>query len=267
MRRRGAVSTCALLRGSCSGLVRRVQPPCLCPPLTAALCGSPRRSGFREASPGIFQGRAMRYMIGSDSLPSFLTVQEEIPDAGMLLYPKSWRAPAGVYACDNGVYGAFQKGKVWDDQMHHAFLGMLNKIPADNPPLWVLLPDAVADWPRTVELAAMYLPLVRQRRLPVAIALQDGCNFEEVMGFAPDWVFVAGSTEWKEANILTACRFFHARGIKVHVGRVNTRRRLMLCQSAGADSADGTTLNKFLNATLPLIANTLRQPCLIFGQE
>ena len=212
----------------------------------------------------------MRYMIGSASVPSLAAVQVDIHGAGMLLYPASWRTPPlppTRYACDNGVYEAWDKNRRgWDQEMHIAWLGMLNKIPSGNLPEWVLLPDAVGDWHRTVELAGLYLPTIRHRGLPVAIALQDGCDFEQVMDFVPGWVFVAGSTEWKEANIAPACRFFHDRGIKVHVGRVNTRKRLHLCQLAGADSCDGTTLNKFRDANLPTISKALNFPLLpLFG--
>lgn len=146
--------------------------------------------------------------------------------------------------------------------MHDDFMGMLSKIPTENPPEWVLLPDAVGDWARTVELAQIYLPIVRGLGYNVAVALQDGCEFDQVLDFDPQWVFVAGSTEWKECNIASSCEFFKPLGIRVHVGRVNTKRRLILCMSAGVDSCDGTTLNKFRDSTLPLVKHTLMQGCL-----
>jgi hypothetical protein len=201
-------------------------------------------------------------MIGSASIPSLKTIQTQIPNVGMLFQPTTLRIPRCVYACDNGVYAAWTKERVWDQKMHTDYLNMLNRLPCDNPPKWVLLPDAVADWPRTRELASIYLPILRQRGYLVALALQDGCCFEEVLEISPDWVFVAGSTQWKEANILPICEFFKPRGIRVHVGRVNTKRRLVLCQSSGVDSVDGTTLNKFRNISLPVISSAMKQGCL-----
>lgn len=203
------------------------------------------------------------YMIGKAGLPQLQQIQGAIARVGMILAPDAWQTPTCPYALDNGVYGAFLKGRTWDQEMHCAWLGMLAKVPADIPPLWVLLPDAVADWPRTVELAELYAPVVRSHGWPVAIALQDGCDFDQVLEFAPDWVFLAGSTEWKERNIDAVCRFFQPLGICVHVGRVNTRRRIMLCQAAGVDSCDGTTLNKYRDATLPLVRDTLAQSCMV----
>ena len=204
----------------------------------------------------------MLYMIGRTSPTPLAEIVSSIGHTAMVLHPGGWQTPSCPHACDNGVYAAWTRGRLWDQGMHNDWLAMLKRIPAGNPPLWVLLPDAVGDWHRTMELCGLYLPLVRQKRYPVAVALQDGFSHRYVEEVHPEWVFVGGTTEWKEDNVHSICDWAHAEGMNVHVGRVNTRRRLMLCQSAGADSVDGTTLNKFTKATLPLISNTLAQGCL-----
>jgi hypothetical protein len=185
----------------------------------------------------------------------------------MLLTPTAWQTPYTSYACDNGVYANFMKGRGWDNEMDVQYREMLSKLPADNPPMWVLLPDVVADWKATVELGRIYLPILKQLCIPVAVALQDGCDFNEALQFDPDWVFVGGSTEWKLANVSRICQFFRPKGIKVHVGRVNTARRVRLCQSAGADSCDGTTLNKFCNKNLPRVSRELHQGCFVLWED
>lgn len=206
----------------------------------------------------------MLYMISKAGLPQLRQVESELGDVGMVLMPgPGWQNPTCPYALDNGVFHNWQKGRLWGQEMHCEWLQMLGKVPADRPPLWVLLPDAVMDWPRTLELIGIYLPVVRAKGWPVAIALQNGCDFNEVLGFGPDWVFVGGDDDWKEANVGRACEFFHAHQVNVHCGRVNTARRIRLCQSAGVDSVDGTTLNKFRDATLPLVRDTLSQGCLV----
>jgi hypothetical protein len=48
-------------------------------------------------------------------------------------------------------------------------------------------------------------------------------------------------------------------GKYVHVGRVNTRRRLRYFQLAGAHSVDGNAL-KFFDDNYPIIHQTLEQP-------
>lgn len=205
----------------------------------------------------------MRYLIGNDSRVTIAYLKKHISDLGMLLCPKPGLTfPDIPFACDNGVYSAWTKGKCWDNGMDTAYRTMLSKLPIDRKPLWVLLPDAVANWKRTLELGRLYYPLLRQIEVPVRLALQDGCDFEETLELEPDWVFVAGSTQWKESNIHAATEFFKPKGIYVHVGRVNTGRRLILCQSAGVDSVDGTTLNKFRDKTIGVIRDTLHQECL-----
>ena len=56
-------------------------------------------------------------------------------------------------------------------------------------------------------------------------------------------MFVGGSTEFKLGPVAAAlCQEAKARGLWVHVGRVNSRKRLRYSASIGADSADGTYL-------------------------
>lgn len=81
----------------------------------------------------------------------------------------------------------------------------------------------------------MYSPNLRQTGWPLAFAVQDGMTFDDVP--ADCVLFLGGSTEWKEAAIKPWCLRFPGR---VHVGRVNTWRRLMACYEAGAISVDGT---------------------------
>ncbi len=70
---------------------------------------------------------------------------------------------------------------------------------------------------------------------PLAFAVQDGMTVEDVPGDA-DVIFVGGSTEWKWRTVAMWCAAFQ----RVHVGRVNTYRRLWECHDAGAESIDGT---------------------------
>jgi hypothetical protein len=51
-----------------------------------------------------------------------------------------------------------------------------------------------------------------------------------------DVVFVGGSFDWKWDNLLMWTRNFP----RVHVGRVNTEKRLWMAHEAGVESCDGT---------------------------
>jgi hypothetical protein len=62
----------------------------------------------------------------------------------------------------------------------------------------------------------------------------------DVRQLAPDVVFVGGSTEWKWETAEMWCREFP----RVHVGRVNSPRRLYELESWGCESCDGTGWNR-----------------------
>jgi len=71
-------------------------------------------------------------------------------------------------------------------------------------------------------------------------------------------IFVGGTTEWKEANLLKLGAIARAKGARLHAGRVNTARRIALCAAAGADSFDVSSVSRFVK-TLPLFENARQQ--------
>ena len=77
-----------------------------------------------------------------------------------------------------------------------------------------------------------------------------------------DCLFIGGDVDWKlgEAARLLIDRARKA-GKHVHVGRVNTRRRLRRFQLAGVHSVDGNAL-KYFDNNYPVIDKTLDQPSL-----
>jgi hypothetical protein len=93
------------------------------------------------------------------------------------------------------------------------------------------------------------------------IAVQDGFAPWHIARFLGPGVgiFVGGSTEWKLATMAEWSRLAHTFGAKCHVGRVNTGRRVKLCDIAGVDSFDGSGPSRFLNC-LPPILDALEQP-------
>lgn len=58
-------------------------------------------------------------------------------------------------------------------------------------------------------------------------------------------IFIGGSTEWKLSAIMPWGRWAKDRGLYVHVGRVNSSKRIALCGQAGADSFDGTAVTRY----------------------
>lgn len=52
----------------------------------------------------------------------------------------------------------------------------------------------------------------------------------------------------------------------LHVGRVNTKKRIRLCQEAGADSFDGSGVSRF-SAHLPVLDSAVRQSHLDWSED
>ena len=120
-------------------------------------------------------------------------------------------------------------------------------------PLFVTVPDAVADSRTTAHLWGVWAHAVRRRGLPLAFVAQNGCDRPNM---SPPWhefdaVFIGGDTAWKlgpEARrIVRICK---EHGKHVHMGRVNTLRRLRYAESIGVDSVDGTKWTKWRDTYL-----------------
>jgi hypothetical protein len=52
-------------------------------------------------------------------------------------------------------------------------------------------------------------------------------------------------SEWKEATMALWGQVARSAGASMHVGRVNSARRIALCVAAGADSFDGSGASRF----------------------
>lgn len=153
---------------------------------------------------------------------------------GNLISPGGWRAPIGPFAVDNGAFVAWSRGAEWNSM---AFAKLLDTVQRFGvPPMWVVVPDVVADRDETLRRWEEWAPLIRDRYgWPLAFVGQDGMTTKDVPDDA-DVVFIGGTTEWKMSVLWPWCQAFK----RVHVGRVNTYRRLRMCADAGAESCDGT---------------------------
>jgi hypothetical protein len=137
------------------------------------------------------------------------------------------------YALDNGAFGAFTRKAEWDPAPWFALLRWAQW--SGQAPLWAIVPDVVGDRSETLKRWEIFAPKVRERGFTPAFAVQDGMTFDDAPGDCV--LFLGGSTEWKLGAIRPWCERFPGR---VHVGRVNTVERLLLCYRAGAISVDGT---------------------------
>lgn len=156
---------------------------------------------------------------------------------GWLIGPSSVRktrlAHRIPFALDNDAYAAFIHGTPWDEAAWKAMLDHVWQSAQD--PLWMLMPDVVADRDATLRSWERHHPHASLFGWPLAFAVQDGMTAEDVPAGA-DVVFIGGTTAWKWRTLEYWCAHFP----RVHVGRVNTTDRLHLCHTSGAESCDGT---------------------------
>ena len=144
------------------------------------------------------------------------------------------------YMLDNGAWTAHINNQPFDET---AFFRAVDRW-GDRAD-WVVLPDIVGGGMSSLELSLSYID--RLAGVPLMLAVQDGITPDNI-GALPSQVgglFVGGTTAWKLAHAGTWAAYAQAHDLWCHVGRVNTMRRIALCQSVGADSCDGSGVTRF----------------------
>lgn len=176
---------------------------------------------------------------------------------GLLVSASGHDGPQGFerYALDNGAWSAFLNQTPWDRGRFEQMCARYG-----NGAAWVVVPDVVADARATLERAAFWLPRldhVAARRL---IAVQDGMVPDDVRAWLGQHVglFVGGSTAWKLKTMPVWGELASEAGCYLHVGRVNTARRIAYCAAVGADSFDGTSATRY-SKNLPRLDVARRQ--------
>jgi len=109
--------------------------------------------------------------------------------------------------------------------------------------LFATAPDVVGNAGATWSRSEPVLPQIRALGFPAALVAQDGFEHQAIRWCDFDVLFIGGTTEWKlSAGAFNVVLEAKRRGHLVHMGRVNSRRRLRIAKLAGCDSADGTLL-------------------------
>jgi hypothetical protein len=159
------------------------------------------------------------------------------------------------YALDNGAWGAYRRGVPWDGA---AFSHLLSELGAGAD--FVVLPDVVGDGFGSLARSLAWLPAVRAVTPRMLLSVQDGVDVDDVAALLPDvfGLFVGGTTEWKLSTLPWWAAVARRHGKYLHVARVNTARRIRLCQMAGAHSFDGTSATRYA-VTLPELDEARRQ--------
>ena len=164
------------------------------------------------------------------------------PMLGRLIQPRHYSSieqtgAAGIpWAADNDCFQGLDAD---------AYVAMLDRIAGVPGCLFVTVPDVVADAQATATLFDTWAPELEARGLPLALVLQDGVD--ELAWLDGVWdrlaaVFIGGSDEFKLGPVAAElAREAKSRGLWVHWGRVNSRKRMRLIAETGAaDSFDGS---------------------------
>lgn len=178
---------------------------------------------------------------------------------GHLLNPRSYNAVGTLLAtgrplaADNDCFQGLDP---------RAYVDMLRRLAAHRDRvLWATVPDVVGDARATRRRWRRWRPLLARLGLRAAYVAQDGSEDTPPPWGELDALFIGGTTRWKEGpDAVALMREARARGVWVHVGRVNTIRRLRLV-SAYADSVDGSSFSRFPDRHIPWIAPHLDVIC------
>lgn len=168
------------------------------------------------------------------------------PDSfGFLTSPSAGNKVATIcsfdvpWAIDNGAFTGF------DPMKFHLLI--TRAIYAERKPEWVVCPDVVADAKATLVMFRAWINAIFALKLNAAFVAQDGQENLEL----PSWhlwtcLFIGGSTKFKlsraAAELVEEAKLH---GKTVHMGRVNSFKRLRHAHEIGCDSVDGTGMSRW----------------------
>lgn len=161
------------------------------------------------------------------------------PRFGYITPPESQHGPRpGIYAgfpwmMDNGCFSSRWTESKWITGLEHYQKYTPTCIAA-------VCPDVVGDAAATLARFQQYAPVIRRYGYTVAFVTQDGLAMDSVPWSDFDVLFVGGTDQHKLGESMPFVVEAKRRGKWVHVGRVNSVRRMH--QFWIADSCDGTTL-------------------------
>lgn len=150
---------------------------------------------------------------------------------------------------DNGAFSDWKNGRDFDGAAF--WFDLLCALADPCPPDFVVCPDRVATGLASLAFSRHWLELCESRLRALRswvvlaaprwyLAVQDGMSADDVRaafdGFSG--IFVGGTLEWKLRTGEQWVRLAHELGVKCHVGRVGTARRVRWAARIGADSID-----------------------------
>lgn len=206
------------------------------------------------------------------SMKRFAAIPELRPYLGDLVVPRARNKVAEVCStglpvyCDNGAFNGFDEDLY--ARMLHEWLALAG---------WVTMPDWVGNaaataglfdwWTGWLGVHGFDLADMDWSSFPMAFVAQDGFDDDDHFDFADIWncgfvtcLFIGGTTSFKlsraAADLSARAK---GKGWWVHMGRVNSLKRIEHAHKIGCDSVDGSGYSKFADTYVPGAVRFLMQ--------
>jgi len=192
--------------------------------------------------------------LGTPSTPAIRHAMTKRDDLGaMVTVSQGNRIPEGVpVGIDNECFLHPERFGNGD-----AFLQLIAQFDPDDV-LFATAPDIVGDWAATLQRSRPWLDRIRTAGVPAAIVIQNDATRLTVPWDDVDAVFIGGTTDWKLGpRVVEIPAEANDRDISVHMGRVNSHKRLAYAAWIGCDTADGTFLAFGPDQNLPKLLRWL----------
>lgn len=148
---------------------------------------------------------------------------------------------------ENGAWSWWRKGLPFQPAPFETLLNLHAHDPLCEA---IVAPDIVCGGRESLTLTLSWFDQLLELGPRVYIPVQPGIPPAEIAArLGPRvGVFIGGDSAWKEETAAFWARLAHEQGALCHVGRVNTARRLAICQAAHVDSFDGSGPSRFEQA-------------------
>jgi hypothetical protein len=160
------------------------------------------------------------------------------------------------WAADNGCFADKWEWSSWMDWLAY--------LPTKGC-LFAVAPDVYPDARASLERGLQYTDLIRSMGFPVAVVAQDGAESLSYPWEEFDCMFIGGAKtpnprdEWKTSEAAASvCKAARNAGKWVHMGRVNSYKRLERARAMGCLSVDGTYIKHGPNINLRRMGRFLR---------
>lgn len=192
--------------------------------------------------------RHVRYLSGTTSR-QLEELARTGADVGLLIQPSTAYLAQSLrhyrwWAADNGCF----RQPIDNVRAATRWLQFVGNLPraAFARCMFCVVPDVPFDMAKSWRMSEPWLYVPRMLGMPVGLALQDGAELhEEMWARSAEWdvAFIGGTTDWKVSQAaMECCQEAGIRHKGIHVGRVNSGKRLQRAYQFGADSVDGTFL-------------------------